>query len=127
MKPCSSSGELEKPGLFYWPWSPFREERKGVKEANKMKALKILLTIILTCITIGEIVVLDAFAETRTLTTMIMITIKAPESQTAPAPIGLEELSKVALVQSLNQRSIKVEDPINTPTGLLRYTMSEKL
>lgn len=88
-----------------------------------MKALKILLTILIVIGMIGGMVT-DLRAETRTLTTMIMITVKAPQTQTAQAPKGLEELYNVA---SQNQRMIKLEEPINTPSGLPRYTMTERL
>ena len=88
-----------------------------------MKTLKILSTLFIVIAMIGSMAT-DLRAETRTLTTMIMITVKVPQTQTAQAPKGLEELYNVA---SQNQRMIKVEEPINTPSGLPRYTMIEGL
>lgn len=91
-----------------------------------MKTLKILLSIFLILeITFGMIA--DTLAETRTLTTTIIITVKAPDTQSALAPKGLEGLYNVALSQSQGVRLIKVEDPVYTPSGLPRYTMTERL
>ncbi len=88
--------------------------------------MKALVMLLLAVIIMGYMIT-ALFAETRTLTTMIIITIKAPETQASQAPKGLEGLYNVALSQSQNQRLIKIEDPINTSTGLPRYTMTEKL
>lgn len=91
-----------------------------------MKALKILSTILLGVIIIGG-VLNDAIAETRTLTSMVIVTIKAPETESPQAPKGLDGLYNVALAQSQDRRIIKAEEPLNTPNGLPRYTMSERL
>lgn len=88
-----------------------------------MKTLKILLGLFTAIAMIGGMA-RDLYAETRTLTTMIVITVKAPQTQTTQVPNGLEELYNMA---SQNQRMIKVEEPINTPSGLPRYTMTERL
>ncbi|MBI5144385.1 MAG: hypothetical protein HZA30_04895 [Candidatus Omnitrophica bacterium] len=91
-----------------------------------MKGLKILLMILLGA-AVSLMIVSDILAETRTLTTIIMITVRAPQTQSAQAPTGLEELYNVALSQSQNQRLIKIEEPLNTPSGLPRHTMTERL
>ena len=88
-----------------------------------MKALVMLLLAVM----IMGYMITDLFAETRTLTTMIIITIKAPETQSAPALNGLEDLYTVALSQSLDRRLIKIEDPLYSPNGMPRYTMTERL
>ena len=91
-----------------------------------MKGLKIL-AMILAMVLISEAVLDEAYAETRTLTTTLIITVKAPETQSAQAPNGLEELYNSALSQSQARRIVKVEEPIYTPSGLPRYTMTERL
>ncbi|MDP2912805.1 MAG: hypothetical protein Q8N91_02225 [Candidatus Omnitrophota bacterium] len=92
-----------------------------------MKSLKILLICFLTAAMAG-VMAGEIFAgETRTLTTMIIITVKPAETMAAKAPAGLEDLYKTALAQSTQNRFVKIEEPINTPSGIGRYTMSEKL
>jgi hypothetical protein len=53
--------------------------------------------------------------------------VKPAESAVAKAPAGLEDLYKTALAQSVQNRLVKIEEPINTPGGPARYTMSERL
>ncbi len=76
---------------------------------------------------IGPMIPDEARAETRTLTTMLIITVKAPEAQVAKAPEGLEDIYNAALVQSRDQRIVKVEEPLDMPMGLTRHTMTERL
>lgn len=91
-----------------------------------MRALKILAGIVVVA-ALGVVMVSDIFAETRTLTTMLIITVKAPQTQATQAPQGLEELYNVALNQNQNERLIKIEKPVDTPSGLPRHTMTERL
>jgi len=89
-----------------------------------MKTLELLINTMLVATMIGGMANY-ALAETRTLTTTIVITVKASEPQQAPT--GLQDLYNTALIQSQGDRLIKVEEPLNTPSGLPRYTMSERL
>lgn len=92
-----------------------------------MKALNVLLVCLLA-VTMAGVIVGDVLAaETRTLTTTILITVKAADPQPAKAPAGLENLYNSALGQSQQNRFVKVEEPLYTPNGLPRYTMAEKL
>lgn len=91
-----------------------------------MKTLELLINTMLVATMIGGMADF-ASAETRTLTSMLVITVKAAVPQEAQAPTGLQELYNSALVQSQQNRLIKIEEPLNTPSGLPRYTMSERL
>lgn len=91
-----------------------------------MKTLKILFICFLFAVVAG-IMTGDILAETRTLTTMIVITVKPAETIAAKAPAGLEDLYKTALAQSIHNRLVKIEEPINAAGGPARYTMSERL
>jgi len=91
-----------------------------------MKRIRIF-TMMIAIAAIGSILAGDIFAETRTLTTTLIITIRprAPETQNAPAPV--RDTLSTALAQSTNQRFVKVDPSAATGTGDPRYTMMEKL
>lgn len=91
-----------------------------------MITLKLMISIMLLAATIGWAVDY-AFAETRTLTTTLMITVKAPDTRQAQSPMGMQDIYNSALVQSQANRLVKVEEAMHTPAGIPRYTMSEKL
>ena len=89
-----------------------------------MKALRTLVALVLTFATCA-LIIGDAMAESRTLTTRIMVTVRDPNLQPA-APKGLEDIYAVALSQNISQRIVKTE-PSLSPVAGPRYTMTEKL
>ena len=91
-----------------------------------MKMTKIFV-VVLALIVISGICTTALFAETRSLTSVMVITIKAPAVQQIEAPKGLEETYSTALVNTQNKRLIKVEAPTDTQSGLARHTFTEIL
>lgn len=92
-----------------------------------MKTLRIIATILLAITIIAEAALMNAWAETRTLRSMVLITIKSPLPQQAETPPGFEQFQNMALAQSMSQRLIKAEKLFTTGTGKPRYTVSERL
>lgn len=97
----------------------------SIKEVNKMKGLRLTMITMLIILSIVSFVK-ELFAETRTLSTRVIITVKAPEPQGQPqADAGIREAVNSALSQSIAQRIVKVDSPLmpgNSPT----YTVTER-
>jgi len=91
-----------------------------------MKTLKILTGIMLVAAMICGITT-SAFAETRTLTTTVVITIKSPGPAMPNAPQSVRETLTGALTQSGNEQFVKFDGGGRGVTGAPSYTMMEKL
>lgn len=92
-----------------------------------MKTLSILLIIGLIG-SVSGMAVLDACAETRTLTTTITITIKPQTPQVANAPEPVQETFAEAYPESQRDQFVKLDRiAVKDNPGIPRYTMMEKL
>jgi len=76
---------------------------------------------------LGMAMAAETLAETRSITSMVIITIKAPDTQaSAKAPEEYTELFNVALTQNLAQRLVRTEEPVGIG-GQPRYTLTERI
>jgi hypothetical protein len=82
----------------------------------------LLLATVLSCALMQE-----ALAETRTLTTTLIVTVKPAIPQAQSAPTQTREFLSQALSQSTNQRFVRLEGSAESGMGFPRYTMMEKL
>ncbi|MFC1577024.1 hypothetical protein ACFL3N_01655 [Candidatus Omnitrophota bacterium] len=70
---------------------------------------------------------LEALAETRTLTTQIIVTVRPDEPDLTGAPQGIREACSNAFPQDSRQRFVRKETQEETGLGNPRYTVVEKL
>ncbi len=86
-----------------------------------------LIGILFLAIAVAGPLAQEIYAETRTLTTTVIVTVRPVIPQMQGAPQQATDLLTNALSQSVNERFVKLETPsrggIETPC----YTMMEKL
>ena len=88
-----------------------------------MKGLRVV-AMLMVAVAVAGCLTQDLAAESRTLTTTLLITVRPKAPETANAPQTAQEVLGTALSQSMNQRFVKRD---NTDIGSQRYTMMEKL
>lgn len=91
-----------------------------------MKTLTLMISIIMVTAMICGITT-SSLAETRTLTTMVVITIKSPSPAMPNAPQSVKGALTGALAQSGNEQFVKFDGSGRGMVGAPTYTMMEKL
>ena len=86
-----------------------------------------LIAFILLAMTVAGSLIQDAGAETRTLTTTVIVTVRPAIPDMQSAPKSAQDVLTTALSQSQNQRFVRLESPSQSGLEASRYTMMEKL
>jgi len=89
-------------------------------------AKEIMATGLVAIVILGWFV-MEATAETRTLTTQLIITVRPEEPQLAQAPQSIQEVYSRGLPVTARERCVSIENPEMTGLLLPRYTITEKL
>lgn len=85
-----------------------------------------LIVAVLIIMGIG-LIAIDAYAETRTLTTRILVTVRPDEPELRKAPDDVRDMYSKGTERTLNQRFVRLESPTETGLVLPRYTVMERL
>ena len=91
-----------------------------------MKGLKVL-SMVLAIVTVAGVICEMAYAETRTLTTTLIVTIRPKVPEAPNAPQQVQDLLASALTQSQHDRYVKLDLPSQDAVNGQRYTLMERL
>ncbi len=91
-----------------------------------MKGLKVLTMVLAGALIIGAFAQ-DIFADTRTLTTTLIVTIRPKTPEAPNAPEQVQDLLSSALARTQNQQYVKLDMPSEGVAQGQRYTLMERL